>query len=488
MSLDADDGANPSAARRRETPEADARASRMPEAPSGPRHPEKDQPGDPLSRRDLLARAAALGAAASLAREAAAAEQAEPRRPSRSPGERIRLGFIGCGNQGAHNLNAFLANEDVVVRALCDVDSRHLARAAARVRESQGRPAVEHKDFRRLLEMRDLDAVVISTPDHWHALPFLYACQAGLDVWCEKPLSHNIVEAQAMLQAARRHGTVVQVGTWQRSQPHMITAVNLVKSGALGKIQVCRAWWVGNGLKPIGRTQPTNPPPELDFDLWLGPAPRVPYHENRVHYNFRWFMDYAGGQMSNWGVHMADVVFWAMGVDAPISVSAAGGNYVMDDDRALPGGTPDTLVAVYRFPEFVLQWEHRFGNARGLDGGADAGLAFIGENGTLLLDRGGWRVVPEGRRMEPVAEKGSGGLQEHVRNFLDCIRTRMTPRSDIETMYRTTRNCHLGNLAYLLGRTVEWDAERETTPNREARRLLVYQREYRKPWSLPRTA
>jgi predicted dehydrogenase len=336
----------------------------------------------------------------------------------------------------------------------------------------------QHKDFRALLERKEIDAVVIATPDHWHALPAVLACESGKDVYLEKPVSHNIVEGRAIVNACQKFRRVVQVGTWQRSVGHFIRAIEFVRSGKMGRISVCRAWTCGSA--GVGRAEPQSPPLELDWDLWLGPAPKVPYRPNRCHHNFRWFFDYAGGLTGDWGAHMIDVVLLGMDQWHPQSVASVGGKLVSgpDDDR----DTPDTQMAIFQFPGFVLNWEVHVGRP-GLDGGGHHGAEFIGTEGSLIVDRTGFLWRPNGGQEGPSAEPAGG---DHARDFLDCIKRRGRPRSDIETMHHTTTACHLANLAYRTGKRIEWDARREVVTNdRSVMRDQCYQREYRKSWRLP---
>ena len=408
-----------------------------------------------------------------------------PRLLAQSKGakEKIVLGLIGCGGMGLHNLRR-LMQLGCEVAAVCDVDERHIENAVAAVTK-EGRLAPKRfKDFRLLLEQRDIDAVIIGTPDHWHALPFIAACEAGKDIFCEKPISQNFVEAKAMLSAARYFNRVVQVGTWQRSVKHFRDAVDFVHSGKMGEITVCRAWNV-NALDSrnsnIGREQPSAPPAELDYDFWLGPAARRPYQSNRAHYNWRWYFDYGGGLMTDWGAHMIDIVLMGMRETDPVSVTAAGGKFFTNDDR----DTPDTLQAVYQFPKWILQWENRFNNGRGLDGGRGASAEFIGTKGTLLVDREGYQYFPEKEGNEAPAKFEKKEDSTHWQNFLDCIKSRRKPASDIESQAKTTMLCHLGNIAWQSGKVVRWDAEKQDVANRgDVKHCISYEREYRKPWKL----
>ena len=393
--------------------------------------------------------------------------------------DRVVLGLIGCGGMGRADQQQLMRLKGVEVAAVCDVDASHLDNAAADV-VNTGRPAPKKiKDFRQLLEQKDIDAVIIGTPDHWHAIPFIAACEAGKDIYCEKPISHSFVEAKAMLSAARHFQRVVQVGTWQRSIKHFQDAIEFVRSGKMGQINVCRAWML-YGLRDIGRQQPQNPPPELDWDFWLGPAPKRPYQPNRCHANWRWFFETGGSLMTDWGVHMIDIVLLAMQQTDPVSIMAAGGKLTCNDDR----DTPDTLLAVYQFPKWVLNWEHRFNNVRGLDGGSEHGAEFIGDKGSLIVDRNGYQYFPETPDVEkpPKLEKSES---THWQNFLDCVKSRKQPASDIGSMAKTTMLCLLGNIALQSGQTLRWDAQKQDVANHgDVKHCISYEREYRKPWKL----
>ena len=260
---------------------------------------------------------------------------------------------------------------------------------------------------------------------------------------------------------------------------HFQDAIQFVRSGRMGKINVCRAWMF-YGLRDIGRQQPQNPPPGLDWDFWLGPAPKRPYQPNRCHANWRWFFETGGSLMTDWGVHMIDIVLLAMQETDPVSVAAAGGKFTTKDDR----DTPDTLQAIYQFPQWVLQWEHRFNNLRGLDGGCDHGAEFIGDYGSLIVDRNGYQYYPEKPNAEkpPKLEKRDS---THWQNFLDCIKSRKQPASDIGSMAKTTMLCLLGNIALQSGKTLRWDARQQDVANHsEVKHCISYEREYRKPWKL----
>jgi predicted dehydrogenase len=337
-----------------------------------------------------------------------------------------------------------------------------------------------------------VDAVIVGTPDHWHAYVLIAACAAGKDVYCEKPLSHNIVEGRAMVTAARRNRRVVQVGTQQRSGRHFQEAVAYVQSGRLGAISLCRTWITNNSPPTdLGKPKDCDPPKEVDYDLWLGPAPKRPFNPNRFHYNFRWWWDYGNGLCNDWGVHLNDVILWGMKVQAPLSVYATGGKYDIQDNT----DTPDTLDIHFQYPDFLHIYTVRRGHYNYSMRRRSHGMEFQGANGTLTLDRGGWVVTAGGDRLKEEQHRGADQHFPHVQNFLHCLRTREQTRSDIEAMHRATTTCHLANISYKLGRRIYWDAAAERcyrgydpaskkfiTEDTDANALLF--RQPRAPWSL----
>jgi predicted dehydrogenase len=416
----------------------------------------------------------------------------------RSQTPKIRLGFLGGGKMGEKSLKAFLDQPHTEVTALCDPDSERLAKMQSWVRAATNQtqtPAL-FSDFRHVCESSNVDAIVINTPDHWHALNLIYACQSGKDVYCEKPLSHNITEGKRMVEVAQQTQRVVQVGNWQRSFGHVQEAVHAVQSGIIGKVSLCRAWKVQEpDVARMGNMPPASPPPNLDYDLWLGPANALPYQPNRCHYNFRWYFEFASGMTGDWGVHWLDTVLLAMreasgALPTPRKVSAMGGKYFASDtdDRT----APDTLIALCEFSDWLLHWEVRVGSQTiGLDGGRDHGAVFIGEMGRILIDRKGWTlfdnngVVQEKPNFFDSQNQAQNGLGSHVKDFLDCVVSRNTPKASITEAHRVASLCHLINLAYLSKQTLEWDAEKEIITNcPEAMEFLPYKRHYRAPWVL----
>jgi predicted dehydrogenase len=445
-----------------------------------------------ISRRVFLENSTkASAAAAVLAGLGAATDALASSRGQTPPSDKVRIALIGSGGQGKSDLNAFLRLAEVECPVVADVDEKHLADGLKLVADARGKAPEGVKDFRRILDRKDVDAVIVATPDHWHPLATIFACQAGKDVYVEKPLARSVEEGRAMITAARRYNRVVQVGQQQRSSRHFQAAVAFVKSGKLGRIRMVRAWAYLDWKGDIGRPADESPPAELDYDLWLGPAPQRPYNRMRVHHNFRWCWDYSGGLQTDWGAHMIDVVLWAMAED-PIRAAAVGGKYGFPNDIR---ETPDTQQSVIEYPGFPLLWEHMIGCGVG-PWEREHGVEFHGENGILVVDRGGWEVHSETDqfkqservyRMGPVLRQGGGQdfHFEHVRNFVDCVRTRKTPAGDVEIGHRAILPAHLANIAVRLRRAVHWDAKNERVIGDPEAQALVG-REYRKPWVLPK--
>jgi predicted dehydrogenase len=372
--------------------------------------------------------------------------------------------------------------------ALCDVDSNVLNERAAETLKLTGQKPALYGDFRRLLDRKDIDAVIVATPDHWHCLQMVYACEAGKDVYCEKPLGNSIDECNVMVKAASRYSKVVQVGQWQRSDPHWMDSVSYLRGGHLGRIRLVKVWsYVGwKGDVPVVPDTPV--PPGVDYDMWLGPAPRTPFNMNRFHFTFRWYWEYAGGLMTDWGVHLLDYGLFGMDQYVPRSISSTGGKYAFPHDAMV---TPDTQVATYDFGDFGLIWDHTVG-IYGANYGRGHGVAFIGEHGTLVVDRGGWEVIPEssgfgvkeGLERVPVQKSTGRGLDLHMANFVDCIRSREKPNCDIETGAHIARFAHLGNISYRLGRKLDWDGDRQQFVN-DPEADAFARVDYRAPWKLP---
>lgn len=399
----------------------------------------------PVSRREFLKGAGGLGIAL-LGGLTARRAGAQP-----PPSERFGAALIGCGGMGRGHLGAMLGHPRLAVIAVCDVDANHLQEA---VNQTRGQ-AKAYRDYREVLARDDIDIVCIATPDHWHATITVQACQAGKDVYVEKPMTHNIAEGRAMVEAARRYNRVVQLGTQQRAQGHFREAVELVRSGRIGEVKRARCW-IGPGGG--GSWGPDGPPPaELDWDFWLGPAPYVPYNPNRVHFVWRYFWDYGGGLMTDWGVHLIDIVHWALGEEIPKTIEARG---------TYPTGgyqdVPEEMVVEYEYPSYHLTWNQEHGQ-RWDPEGHGYGIMFYGSEGELFVDRSGYKTYPEER---PIAPLGPGDfhlprVRSHWDDFLNCVMTRDRPASDVEVGHHSTAACHLGNIAFRTGRLLRWDGQAE---------------------------
>jgi len=432
----------------------------------------------PISRRQFVRHTSfAAGAVASLGPFVHAARAGES-----AASEKIRLGLIGAGGMGCGDLDCFFLNPEVECAVLCDVDDAHLAKGLE-ICAKRGRKQPDTvKDFRRVLDRKDVDVVLVATPDHWHALPTVMACQAGKDVYVEKPLATSIEEGRAMLTAAQKHSRIVQMGSQWRSCRHIIEAAEFVKSGKLGKIGMVRGWAYLDWLPSIGKPADGPPPPGVDYDLWLGPAPKRPFNPNRFHFNFRWFWDYAGGLMTDWGVHLINMMLMGVGMEWPRTVASSGGKYVLDDNSE----TPDSQVTTYEFPTFMLVWEHKAGLGVGLNN-RPWGVSWSGTEGTILLNDEGWELVIEKRKgsLEPQKSRSSGDPRPaHVRNFLDCVKSRKPPVLNLEAGHHVSTVAHLGNIAYRSGHKITWDvANEKVVGDSDADRLVGVK--YREPWKLP---
>jgi predicted dehydrogenase len=420
--------------------------------------------------------------------------------------ERVRVGLIGFGLIGRIHLAALKAQPDVQVTAVCDV---HRGRVEAAAEMAGGSPA-KYGDFRKLLEDRNVDAVYVATPDHWHALMTMMACAAGKDVYVEKPLTLFVREGRWMLDVAKRTGRVVQVGVQNRSGPPFQKARELIGQGRLGKIVTASVNNWRNVSPGFGNPPDGSPPPELDYDMFLGPAPKRPYNPNRSIYHFRWFWDYSGGQATNLGQHSLDLVHWMLGVTAPKSVYSTGGRWFLKDN----GEVPDTQDVVIEYPGFNVTCQYREASAGRGDQGM-GGLTFYGTQGCLPISRGGFELVPDkkvnannvvagilgvkghpvgGPQLQPeetggmwtTPEKDTSGdaLQDyarHARNFIDCVKSRQQPVADLASAHQVATVCHLSNISLKTGRKLVWDAQKEeVVGDAEANGMLL--RPYRGPW------
>lgn len=444
-----------------------------------------------LSRRGFTKSAALAGLGTALSAKRA-----------RGANERIRLGFIGLGNRGDQVLDAFLTHKDCQVVATCDLFQPYLDAAAKKI----GAGPKQHRDYRTLLDDKTVDAVVVATPDHWHALQTIHAFQAAKDVYVEKPLSLTVAEGRAMVEAARRSDRVVQVGIMRRSSPVFREAAEIVRSGGIGHVTLARAYHIANEWpKGIGNPPDADPPADLDWDAWLGPAPKVRYNKNRTFYRFRWFYDYSGGQLTNFGTHYLDHIHWALGQNIPLSVTALGGKFVVGDNREVP----DTLEVLWQYPGNTLVSFTQINANAGAPNPPNAMVEFRGSKGTLYVTWSGYEVLPDvlapgeiparspltreqdrqyraGAKAVIEARKKSGtdATPEHARNFLDCVKSRQRCACDIETGHRSTTATLLGNIAHKTRALLDWDGKAERFTNHEAaNKLLSYT--YRAPYRLP---
>ncbi len=397
--------------------------------------------------------------------------------------DKIRLGVIGCGGQGQDDLKTFLPNLEVDCVVIADVNEVKTAKGAEICETARGKKPDLVKDFRRVLDRKDVDIVLIATPDHWHALPTVLACQAGKDIYVEKPLAKTIDEGHAMLEASKKHNRIVQMGSQWRSCKHIIEAAEMVKSGQLGKVNMVRGWAYLDWLPTIGNPSDCPPPPGVDYDFWLGPAPLRAFNPNRFDFNFRWFWDYAGGLMTDWGVHLINMMLMGMGPEGPLNVSSTGGKYKFEDNSE----TPDSQVTVYQFPSYILVWEHKAGLNNGLNG-RSWGVEWNGTEGTIILNDEGYQVIPEKKgagNLDAVKKPGSGNPRPaHVRNFLDCVKSRQQPVLNLEIGHHVSTVAHLGNIAYRTGRKLTWDSAAQKIVDDEGADKLVGVK-YRTPWELP---
>ncbi|MCC7373669.1 MAG: Gfo/Idh/MocA family oxidoreductase [Verrucomicrobiales bacterium] len=383
----------------------------------------------------------------------------------------VRVGVIGTGGRGSDLMRSALAN----VMAVCDVDRSHLAKASAEVEKKNGRKPAEYTDYRKLLENRDIDAVIVGTPDHWHALVTVDACQAGKDVYCEKPLTLTLHEGRVMTQVARSTRRIVQTGSQQRSDDKFRLGCELVRNGRIGKIKSVRVGLTYVNFDPTP-VPDSEPPPELDYDRWLGPAPWRAYNRNRVHYNFRFFWDYSGGQMTNWGAHHLDIAQWGLGADTtgPVEIQATA-----KFDSAKRFEVPIESDITYRYADGVV-----LDCTQGPD--RKTGTTFTGEKGWIHVNRGNLEASDDEILVQPLPADALRlyASKDHMDNWFECIKSRKLPICDVEIGHRSASVCHLGSLAIRLSRKLSWNPEKEEfNGDAEANRMRHYP--YRDPWKLP---
>jgi predicted dehydrogenase len=439
-----------------------------------------------MDRREFLhgASGTAIGLLA-----AAGSHQPQQAAAQAAPNDRVAVCVAGVRGRGSALLSTFASLPTAEVKYVCDIDETVLHSRAAEVTSLTGRRPQTIKDFRRALDDKAVDALVLGTPDHWHAIPTILACQAGKDVYVEKPDGHNILESRTMVAAAKKYGRVVQLGTQARSGQHLRSAMQYLAAGNIGRALFAKAWESAR-QGSIGRPPDGNPPPTVDYDFWLGPAPKRPFNPVRFHGNWRWFFDYGTGDLGNDGVHRLDIARWALETAVaarnepplgfPRSVTAVGGKYYFDDAQEWP----DTLIVSYDYSGRVLTYEMRVWSPYPLEGESE-GAAVFGDEGYVVIGNGRWRAFD---RKGKLVKEQAGGYNDagHAQNFIDCMASRAKPAADLETVgHASSMLCHLGNVAWRVGRTVKYDPASGTFPGDDAANGYLTRPEYRAPWVLP---
>ena len=406
-----------------------------------------------------------------------------------SPADQLNVGAIGINGMGWANVNAALKVPGVNLVALCDVDQNVLDKRKGELAKMNvdASKVKTYTDYRKLLEQKDIDVVIIGTPDHWHALQMIHACEAGKDVYVEKPVGNSIVECRTMVAAQQRYNKVVQAGQWQRTQKHFHDAVDFVHSGQLGNIRTVKVWCYQGWMRPEPVRPDSAPPAGVDYAAWLGPAPTRPFNASRFHFNFRWFWDYAGGLMTDWGVHLLDYGLLGMKAETPKTIAALGGRFAYPE---LYEETPDTLTTLYEFDGFNLVWD----SAMGIDNGSygrNHGIAYIGNNGTLVVDRGGWEVIEEkqskNKVSRPLEKASDNGLNKHWENFVEVVKSRKLENlhCSIQAGAHVATVAQMGNIAYRTGQKLTWDkAKGEFTDGKVNKQYLM--KEYQNGYKLPK--
>ena len=407
------------------------------------------------------------------------------------PNEKINFGLIGANGMGWADMRSILKNSEANCIAICDVDANVLKKRAKDCKEITGKKPKVYGDYRKLLENKDVDAVVIGTPDHWHCLNLVDSLQAGKHAYCEKPIANSIEESFLMNDAVKKYNKIVQVGQWQRSGTQYKDALDFLWSGKLGDIRLVKVWAYQGWYGWVDDKPDTDTPKGVNYNMWLGPAPMRKFNENRFHFNFRWYWDYAGGLMTDWGVHEIDIALYGMKAKNPVSVMASGGKFGYPNQDT---DTPDTLQTVFEYDDFTMLWEH----ANGIDGGnygRDEGIAFIGNKATLVVDRGGWEVISEidhRKTKKPFMESipkinaTENALDAHTKNFLEAIK-KNSPESlkcDLNSGSIACINSHMGNIAYKTNEKIYWDRNKKAfIDNSKANKLI--KSAYNNGWQLP---
>ncbi len=436
------------------------------------------------TRRDFIKQSSQFVAATGLSGILTNETFANTKKPNAN--EKLVVGLIGAKGMGNHILQQHLKQPGVECGAICDIDDTILNMRVAEVEKIQSKKPKMYKDFRKLLEDKSIDAVIIGTPDHWHCLIMVMACQAGKDVYVEKPMANSIEECNIMVIAARKYNRVVQVGQQQRSGEQWQRIMKLIKEGKIGQLRKINVW--ANFNYGIGQLKiPDEPIPKgVDFDMWLGPAPQRTFNKSRFHGSWRMFYDYGGGLITDWGVHLMDMALWAKDVlKAPKSVFSTGGLMSYPDHAH---ETADTQSVVYQLDDYTITWEHTAGTQIG-PYNRNYGLSFIGNNATIVANRESWEIFSEtedGKYKVPLMpiQYGKDSHEEHVKNFIDCIKSRKDPNCTVEIARAAAMYTHMGNISLRTNSALFWDeGNRNFKNNPEANKLLVPN--YRKPWVLP---
>jgi len=377
------------------------------------------------------------------------------------PSDQLNVGVIGVNGMGWSDATAAMKIPGVNLVAICDIDKSVIQNRLNELTKKNidiSRIKI-YSDYRKLLEQKDIDIVIIGTPDHWHALMMIEAVQAGKDVYVEKPVGNSIIECRTMVAAQQRYNKVVQGGQWQRSQQHFKDAVSFVHSGQLGNIRTVKVWCYQGWMRPQPVVPDSAPPEGVDYKQWLGPSTTRPFNSSRFHFHFRWFWDYAGGLMTDWGVHLLDYALIGMKADVPKSIDGLGGKFAYPE---LAEETPDTLTTMYEFDNFNLIWD----SAMGIDNGSygrDHGIAFIGNNGTLVLNRGGWEVIEErqskSKVSSPLKKSVDNGLYKHWENFVSVVKSRKMEELNcsIQAGAHVATVAQMGNISFRSQQKLHWD-------------------------------
>lgn len=437
------------------------------------------------SRREFLSNTTKIAASAGLIPVVSSLTEAKPNMVSAN--DKIVVGLVGARNMGFGILEHAINQPGVECGAICDIDDSVLDKRIEEVNQKQGKKPARYKDFRKLMENKDLDAVIVGTPDHWHCLVTLAACEAGKDVYVEKPMANSIGECNAMVNAARKYKRVVQVGQQQRSGQHWMEIMDMIKSGRIGQLRKVQIW--ANFNYGIGRpVVPDSPVPEgVDFDMWLGPTPERSFNESRFHGSWRMFWNYGGGLMTDWGVHLIDMALWAKDINTfPMATVATGGNFAYPDHAH---ETFDTMSVSWQMKDYAVNWEHTAGTQNGPYGRL-YGLAFIGNDATLVADRSGYEFFPElennAYKVPAIPNLSVRETHEpHVQNFLECIKTRKDPNCNVETGRMVASYAHMANIALRTNTRLDWNEGKGNFEDNNAANAYITPI-YRDPWKLPK--